>query len=113
MNLFIGNLPSHTTEGDLCALLRLSQRDANRRLRIFKKADRAGRVRRFGIVHVESDTDLRKLLDRNRSAELKGQLLDVREYVPRAVGNERRAVGWRTRPWPHQERRLTERRANP
>lgn len=113
MNLFIGNLPSSTTEGDLCALLRLSQREATRRLRIFKKADRAGRVRRFGIVHVETDADLRKLLDRNRSAELQGQRLDVREYMPRATGNERRAVDWRSRPWPHAERRVSERRANP
>ncbi|MBI5461493.1 MAG: RNA-binding protein [Gammaproteobacteria bacterium] len=113
MNLFIGNLPSMTTEGDLCALLRLSQRDAPRRLRIFKKADRAGRTLRFGIVHVETDADLRKLLDRNRSAELQGQRLDVREYLSRAAGNERRAIDWRSRPWPHAERRVSERRANP
>lgn len=113
MNLFIGNLPSSTTEGDLCTLLRLSQRDASRRLRIFKKADRAGRTLRFGIVHVETDTDLHKLLERNRRAELQGQRLDVREYMPRALGNERRAIDWRARPWPHAERRVSERRANP
>lgn len=113
MNLFIGNLPSTTTEGDLCALLRLSQRDATRRLRIFKKADRAGRTLRFGIVHVESDADLHKLLERNRNVELQGQRLSVREYLPRAMGNERRAIDWRTRPWPHAERRVSERRANP
>lgn len=113
MNLFIGNLPSKATEQDLCALLRLSQRDAERRLRIFKKADRAGRTLRFGIVHVPTDADLRKLLDRNRHAELQGQRLSVREYVARAAGNERRAVDWRTRAWPHAERRVAERRANP
>ena len=113
MNLFIGNLPSKATEQDLCALLRLSQRDAERRLRIFKKADRAGRTLRFGIVHVNTDADLRRLLDRNRHAELQGQRLSVREYVARAAGNERRAVDWRTRAWPHAERRVAERRANP
>lgn len=113
MNLFIGNLPLKATEQELCALLRLSERDAQRRLRIFKKADRAGRTLRFGIVHVDSDADLRKLLDRNRDARLQGQSLSLREFLPRAAGNERRAIDWRTRPWPHAERRLAERRANP
>lgn len=113
MNLFIGNLPSNTTEGDLCALLRLPQREAPRRLRIFKKSDRAGHTLRFGIVHVETDADLRKLLERHQSAELQGLRLDVREYLPRATGNERRAIDWRSRPWLHPERRVSERRANP
>lgn len=113
MNLFIGNLPLKVTEQDLCALLRLPERDAQRRLRIFKKPDRSGRVLRFGIVHVDSDADLRKLLDRNRDARLLGQPLSVREFVPRAAGNERRAIDWRTRAWPHSERRIAERRANP
>jgi RNA recognition motif-containing protein len=112
MNLFIGNLPSKATEQDLCALLNLSEHEAQRRLRIFKKADRAGHTLRFGIVHVETDADLRKMLDRNRRAEMQGQRLDVREYVPRAAGNERRSVGWRMRSWPHLERRVSERRAN-
>lgn len=113
MNLFIGNLPSRTTERDLCALLQLSQREAQGRMRIFKKSDRAGRMLRFGIVHVDSDNDLRKLIDRNRNAELQGQRLSVREFVPRAAGNERRAIDWRSKPWPHAERRIAERRANP
>ncbi len=111
MNLFIGNLPSLATERELSALLRMPEREAQKRLRIFKKADRAGRTLRFGIVYVDNDGDMRKLLNRNRSAELLGQLLDVREYQPRAVGNERRALGWRSRPWPNPERRIAERRA--
>lgn len=113
MNLFIGNLPIKATEQDLCTLLRLSQRDAQRRLRIFKKPDRAGRTLRFSIVHVDSDSGLRRLIERNSHAELQGQHLSVREYLPRAAGNERRAVVWRSRAWPHPERRLSERRANP
>lgn len=113
MNLFIGNLPLKATEQDLCALLRLPEREAQRRLRIFKKADRAGRTLRFGIVHVDSDADLRKLLSRNRDARLQGQPLYVREFVPRAAGNERRAIDWRSRPWRHAERRCAERRAGP
>ncbi len=112
MNLFIGNLPSKVTEQELSALLHMPEGEAQKRLRIFKKADRAGRTLRFGIVHVDNATDLRKFLDRNRSAELLGQQLDVREYMPRAIGNERRAVDWRTRSWPHAERRASERRAN-
>ncbi|MFP5507033.1 MAG: hypothetical protein ACLGH6_12610 [Gammaproteobacteria bacterium] len=109
MNLFIGNLPSGATEGDLRALLRLPPSD--RRLRIFKKSDRHGQMLRFGLVHVGSDTDLRKLLQRYRDARLNGQPVQVREFVPRAAGNERRAVNWRSRPWPHAERRKAERRA--
>lgn len=111
MNLFIGNLPSTATEGDLRVLLRLAPDQAARRLRIFKRPDRSGRTLRFGLVHAESDADLRRMLDRGREAELKGQRLNVREFVPRAMGNERRAVDWRSRRWPHVERRQWERRA--
>lgn len=113
MNLFIGNLPSGATEGDLRAMLRLPLNDAAHRLRIFKKADRLGHTLRFGLVHVDSAADLRKMLQRHRDARLKGQPLQVREFQPRAAGNERRALDWRSRPWPHAERRMAERRANP
>lgn len=112
MNLFIGNLPSGATEGDLRAMLRLSLSDAGHRLRIFKKPDRQGHTLRFGLVHIESAAELRKMLQRNRDAEMNGQPLQVREFLPRAAGNERRAVNWRSRPWPHAERRMAERRAN-
>jgi RNA recognition motif-containing protein len=111
MNLFIGNLPSGATVGDLRAMLRLSQAEAARRLRIFKKSDRQGHMLRFGLVHVASDTELQRMLQRNRDAVLNGQHLQVREFVPRTVGNERRAVDWRARAWPHLERRTAERRA--
>lgn len=111
MNLFIGNLPSGATEGDLRALLRLPTSD--RRLRIFKKSDREGHTLRFGLVHVTSDADLRKLLQRHRDARVNGQPVQVREFVARAAGNERRAMNWRARPWPHVERRKSERRAAP
>ena len=111
MNLFIGNLPSTATEGDLSALLRLEPAQATRRLRIFKRPDRSGHTLRFGLVHVDSAADLRRMLQRGRDAELKGRRLDLREYVPRAIGNERRAVDWRNHRWPYVERRLSERRA--
>lgn len=112
MNLFIGNLPSQATEQGLSSLLRMSPREAQGRLRIFKKADRTGRTLRFGIVHVASDSELRKLLNRNRSAQMLGQSLDVREFLPRAVSNERRSVDWRSRLWTQPERRVSERRAS-
>lgn len=110
MNLFIGNLPATATEGDIQSLLRLPREAAMRRLRIFKRADRQGSTLRFGLVYVESDADLRKLLARSRDAQLGGQPLRVREYYPRASGNERRALDWRMRVWPHAERRTSERR---
>lgn len=111
MNLFIGNLPSTATEHDLSALLRLPRGEVLRRLRIFKRPDRQGHTLRYGVVHVESDADLRKMLARSRNAQLNGQSLSVREFIPRAAGNERRDLNWRTRSWPHAERRKAERRA--
>lgn len=113
MNLFIGDLPIDATEGDLCRLLQLKQRDVARRLRIFKKAARDGHTRRFGLLHVASDTDLRKLLERGRALDLRGRRLHLREFISRAAGNERRALDWRQRPWPHPERRHAERRTGP
>ncbi len=112
MNLFIGNLPINATEGDLYQLLNLSRGEGARRLRIFKKPARDGRTSRFGLLYVETTADLRKFLKRARDAILNGQTLSVREYVPRAIGNERRAVNWRERNWTHSERRRTERRSN-
>ena len=112
MNIFIGNLPINTTEGDLYQLLNLSQGEGARRLRIFKKASRSGPTNRFGLLYVETTADLRKFLKRARDAILNGQTLNVREYVPRAIGNERRAINWRERNWTHAERRRAERRTN-
>ena len=41
---------------------------------------------------------------------LDGIAIEVREFHRRAAANERRALDWRKRPWPHPERRKSERR---
>lgn len=111
MNLIIGNLPSQATESDLGRLLRLPKADQARRLRIFKKTAPNGQTRRFGLVYIPSAGDLRKLKARAQGAELHGHRLSVREFLPRAVANERRALNWRQVEWRYPERRARERRA--
>jgi hypothetical protein len=41
---------------------------------------------------------------------LRSSALRLREYHHRNYSNERRALGWRNRPWSAKERRLSERR---
>lgn len=110
MFIFVGDLPKGATEHDLWRLGRV--RDSSARARIFKKAYRDGHVARYGLLQVTPDSEARRVMGRLRLARLDSGPLRVHPFVSRhGSANERRAIGWRARPWDAPERRQEERRS--
>lgn len=110
MMIFIGNLPPVVSEQTLAVALRLSREDAQR-LRIVRKPSRYGGSVRYAVLQARTESAGHKLIARNGKVYVDGNRLVVREFQKRIAGNERRAVNWREKAWPHAERRRSERRA--
>ena len=110
VEIHIGNLPPQTTVGDLNQLFGFPANPPQ--CRIFKKQIHDGRVLFYGLAIVRPDTAGQRLIERYRGASLNGVRLEVRQFIPRRIGNERRALNWRTKPWHGPERRRSERRSH-
>lgn len=108
MEIHIGNLPPQATVSDLNNLFGFSANPPQ--CRVFKKQGRDGRVFNYALAFIRPDAAGERLLSRHRNANLNGVRLNVREYTPRRVGNERRALNWRSKVWTAPERRNLERR---
>lgn len=109
MEIHIGNLPPQATVADLNNLFGFPANPAQ--CRVFKKQGRDGHLFHYGLAVIRPEAAGQRLLARYRNATLDGARLSVREFVPRRMGNERRALDWRTKPWHSAERRQLERRA--
>ena len=91
LNIYVGNLPYKTNEGDLEQLF--SQ---------FGQVDRAsiindrvtGRSRGFGFVEMANDEEGKKAIEELNGSEIEGRTLVVNEARPRA---ERSGGGYRGR----------------
>jgi len=108
MIVFIGNLPADVAAHDLVAVARLA---AGTPLRICKQQDGNGGRYRYGLVHLDSDKQGRKLIRQLHGTGMRGNRLEAREYGHRCAGNERRRLDWRSVAWDGPERRQGERRA--
>ena len=109
MEIHIGNLPPEATVSDLNNLFGLTANPSQ--CRVFKKQGRDGRLYHYGLAIIRPDTAAQRLIARYRNASLSGKRLEVREFQPRRIGNERRALNWRIKRWNGSERRAVERRA--
>ncbi|UCC56180.1 MAG: RNA-binding protein [Gammaproteobacteria bacterium] len=107
MIVFIGNLPADITANEITALAQLAAGNA---VRIYKKQDGSGSRYRYGLVHMESEREGRKLIRRLQKIAVRGYSLQAREFRDRRVINERRRLDWRIVPWNGPERRRGERR---
>ncbi|MDH3899591.1 MAG: RNA-binding protein [Gammaproteobacteria bacterium] len=107
MIVFIGNLPAEITVKDLVDVAQLA---AGTAVRICKKRDSDGGLYRYGLVHLKSDREGRKLIRRLHGTGMSGNSLQAREYGHRRASNERRRLDWRSVPWHGPERRNGERR---
>ncbi len=108
MEVFIGNLPESATVDDLVDFFKAFARDAE--FRIVRKQGEDGTRYRFGLAHFRSDRKAEKAIHKLHMHKMHGKPIVVREYHHRAYQNERRAVGWRNRPWDGPERRKGDRR---
>lgn len=108
--LFIGNLPRLARESELTDVFRLSPFDKHR-VRIVNKLTREGQMVRFGLFQPASDQEANRWIQKSGKVGLNGTFLQIREFVKRVAGNDRRRPEWRSLAWPHAERRVSERRA--
>jgi RNA recognition motif-containing protein len=108
MEVFIGNLSTRTTLSDLVAFFKGFARDT--RFQIFDKQYEDGSRSRYAVASIDSDKLAEKAIKKLSGQNLNGNSIALREFLHRSYGNERRAVGWRDRPWNGVERRAYERR---
>ena len=110
MTLFFGNLPMSASVPALIRLLHLPESAGRSRLRIIKKRAVDGAMIRYALYQTASESEARKLMARSGRVALDGQPIFIREFSRRVANNDRRAPDWRERPWPHAERRVSDRR---
>jgi hypothetical protein len=110
MEIYIGNLSPQATASDLNKLFGFPATPPV--CRIFKKQDRDGREHCYALAIIHPDAAGERLIKRFKNATLNGARLNVREHEPRRIGNERRALNWRNKPWAGPVRRTLERRVS-
>lgn len=108
MDLFVGNLPSNITLGELIAYFKGFNNKADFHLKQ-RTLDNGEKIR-YAVISFVNDKYALKLLDKYSGQALRGSELKIREYFHRSYNNERRAVNWREKPWRAGERRRDDRR---
>lgn len=108
MDLFIGNLPGNVVEKDLINFFRGYNKKVQFRIESKDMSD--GSKLRYAVASYESDKLARKAMAKLHGQMLYGATLNIREFEHRSYNNERRAIGWRNKPWDDIERRQDDRR---
>jgi len=108
MDVFVGNLSPRTTLSDLVAFFKSFASEA--RFQLFTKQFEDGAQVHYAVATIESDKLAEKAIKKLNGQSLNGHPVMLREFIHRNYGNERRAVGWRDKPWHGVERRGLERR---
>lgn len=108
MDVFVGNLSPRTTLNDLVVFFKGFASET--RFQIFDKQFENGSSTRYAIATIEPDKLAEKAIKKLNGTYLNGNQVGLREFLHRSYNNERRAVGWREKPWHDVERRNLERR---
>ncbi|GAB4293072.1 MAG: hypothetical protein Kow0096_08430 [Thiohalomonadaceae bacterium] len=108
MEVFVGNLPKTVKVGDIERLLAPFDRQVQIKLQQHNRKN--GEIGCHAVCTFSSDRLAQKAIKKLNGSQLFGLVLNVREYRYRSYSNERRALGWRNRPWQGMERRGAERR---
>lgn len=108
MEVFVGNLPKTVQVGDVERLLAPFDRQVQIKLQQHSRRD--GEIGCYAVCTFSSERLAQKAIKKLNGSQLFGLVLVVREYLYRSYSNERRALGWRNRPWQGVERRGAERR---
>ncbi len=109
MDVFVGNLAETVTAADLMRLLLPFDRQVQ--VKLEQQQYKGGAPVKYGVCTFSSERLAHKALKKLNGSPLLGRELSVREYLYRSYSNERRALGWRSRPWDGLERRGGERRS--
>ncbi len=108
MEVYVGNLNPQTTRNDVVAYLKSFARDA--RIRMVEQPLDNGSRTLYAIADFDSDRLALKAIKKLNGGVLRGEKIELHEYLHRSYSNERRALNWRDRPWSGVERRNHERR---
>jgi hypothetical protein len=108
MKLYVGRLPGNVTHLALTKFFHGYEKSVSFQIR--QLAGIEDEPITYALVTVNSERVGNKLIAKFNGALLKGKPVLVREFSPRAAGNERRAVNWRAKPWKFFDRRKNERR---
>lgn len=128
MEIYVGNIPKGTRPSELKKLLKDSVKERVFK-RMYEKALELGRFDenldikivkqkrfgkhgyyRFGQISIESNRIAPVALESLKNSQIRGNDLDIREFVERNPANDRRAANWRELPWKGRSRRKGERR---
>ena len=111
MDIFIGNLPASVTLHDIRAVCHKwdFSADFERKRGIYD----IGKPFQYFVAHFKpgQEKDAERLIRQLKGVSILGRIVEVREYYKRNYSHERRAPGWRDRPWSGIERRCQERRS--
>ncbi len=110
MEIFIGNLPAVVGKTELLLFFKGYYKRDGIDVRIVDEDTEGGEHHHYAVVTIEHERLAAKALKKLDGKPLKGHHLVIREFHHRSYGNERRAVGWRNRPWDGPERRKVDRR---
>jgi RNA recognition motif-containing protein len=108
MDVYVGNIPDTIKVIDLERLLRPLDRQVQ--IRLHHHNGKQGPAACYCVCTFSTERLARKAIKKLDGYLLFGRALSVREFLYRSYSNERRALGWRNRPWDGVERRSGERR---
>ena len=128
MEIYIGNIPKGTRPSELKKLLKDSVKERVFK-RMFEKALELGRFDddleiniikrkrfgkrgyyRFGQMSVQSNRIAPVALESMKNSQIRGNQLEIRQFVDRNPDNDRRSDNWPEQPWKGKSRRKGERR---
>jgi RNA recognition motif-containing protein len=124
MEIFVGNLPQGTNSMNLRQLLEKNMKKSffqklfgmsvinnSIKIDIFQKKH-GKKINCYGHIDIPSEKLATAAIEALNGLQYKKNTLVSRVFVHRAYSNDRRAVGWRNKPWDKEERRLQERRSS-
>lgn len=107
MELYIGNIPASMTEAQLKSFF--AGYDKNATFKIIRSRGRQ-QLYIFGLVSIPSKRQARNAIHRLNNKRIDGKLIVVREYISRALNNNRRNQHWNNLKLISRDRRRNERR---
>ena len=108
MEVYAGSFNPQTTRNDLVTFLKSFAHDA--RIRMIDQELENGVRAYYAILDFDSDRLALKAIKKLNGGVLRGEKIELHEFLHRSYSNERRALNWRDKPWSGLERRNHERR---
>lgn len=108
MYIFIGNLPGKKYEPEILSLLK--KIDKREKPRIESPILEHCNSGYFCIANIDKEKTAHKFIKKFNNKSPYGHPLNIREFVHRSYGNERRAINWRNKAWDGDEKRNGDRR---